>query len=199
MITHLIGKLVEKTSSYLIIDCNGIGYYVCISSNTYSFFLKKKVGENVQVYTYFFIRENRYILYGFFEKKERKIFSKLITVNGIGPNLAIILLSSLTPIEIETSIYHGNIEKFNNVKGIGIKIAKRIIIELKDKISKEIVNKNKIKEEILDIYYKKKEALKALNVLGFSVKDSEKILNNILSKHPYFSVERVIKEFLKTF
>ncbi|WP_185868709.1 Holliday junction branch migration protein RuvA [Blattabacterium cuenoti] len=197
MITYLIGKLVEKNSSRLIIDCHGIGYHICISSHTYSFLLKQNVGEKIHIYTYLLIKESQYVLYGFFEKIERKIFSYLISVNGIGPSLAIMLLSSLTPHEIQESIYKGNVEPLNNVKGIGKKIAKRIIIELKDKISKEFTGKeNPFKREIPH-YHKKKEALRALHVLGFSSKNSEGILEDLLEKHPSYSVEHVVKEFLK--
>ncbi|WP_185870729.1 Holliday junction branch migration protein RuvA [Blattabacterium cuenoti] len=200
MITHLIGKLIEKNQSYLIIDCHGIGYYIHISSYTYSSLLEKKEGKKIHIYTYLFIKENQHVLYGFFDKIERKIFSCLISVNGIGPNSAVILLSSLTPYEIEKSIYQEDIETFNRVKGIGIKTAKRIIIELKDKISKVFfpkkkTGKNNVKENFPNII--KKEALSALNVLGFSPKESNKVLDEILEKHPEFSVETLIKESLK--
>ncbi|WP_185851802.1 Holliday junction branch migration protein RuvA [Blattabacterium cuenoti] len=204
MITHLRGKLIEKNQSYLIIDCHGIGYYIHISSYTYSSFLNEREGKKIHIYTYLFIKENQHVLYGFFDKKERKIFSYLISVNGIGPNSAIILLSSLTPYEIEKSISIEDIETFNRVKGIGIKTAKRIIIELKDKITKVILppkkktENNNVKKENLFPDRIKKEALSALNVLGFSTKESKKVLDEILEQHPEFStVENLIKESLK--
>ncbi|WP_185883138.1 Holliday junction branch migration protein RuvA [Blattabacterium cuenoti] len=198
MITHLRGKLVEKNKSYLIIDCHGIGYHVYISSYTYSFLIKEKEGKNVYIYTYLFIRDNQHVLYGFFQKIERKIFIYLIYVNGIGPNLAIVILSSINPYEIIECIYKEDVQSFKGVKGIGIKMAQRIIIELKEKISKEIHKKEK-HEKLLknESYLIKKEALSALNALGISFKNSNKILENILNNHPKFSVEDVIKEFLK--
>ncbi|WP_185858800.1 Holliday junction branch migration protein RuvA [Blattabacterium cuenoti] len=199
MITHLRGQLIEKNQSYLIIDCHGVGYHIYISSYTYSYLLAEEEGKEIYIHTYLFIKENKYGLYGFFEKIERKIFSYLISVNGIGPNSAIMLLSCLTPYEIEKSIYKEDIQVFKKVKGIGTKTAKRIIIELKDKISKEIMNNSK-KEKNVKFSEKtsvKKEALNALIVLGFSAKESKKVLDDILDKHPEFSIENIIKESLK--
>lgn len=195
MITHLRGKLVEKNQSYLIIDCHGVGYYIYISSYSYSS-LRKEVGENIHVYTYLFMKENQNVLYGFFDKKERNIFSYLISVNGIGPSSAITLLSTLTPNKIEESIYKEEIKVFDKVKGIGKKTAQRIILELKDKIIPTEKKGNNVKI-IEDVRLIKKEALSALIVLGFSVKESEKVLDNILNKHPEFSVENLIKESIK--
>ncbi|AWU45422.1 Holliday junction branch migration protein RuvA [Blattabacterium punctulatus] len=198
MITHLRGKFIEKNQSYLIIDCNGIGYYIHISLSTYSSFSTKTEGEEIYIYTYLFIKEHQHVLYGFFDRIERKIFSDLISVNGIGPNSAITLLSSLTPYEIEQSIFNEEIEVFKRVKGIGIKTAHRIIIELKDKIG--IFSK---KEKNVTLFDKntpsiiKKEALSALIVLGFSTKESKKVLEDILEKNPRFTVENLIKESIK--
>ncbi len=195
MITHVIGRLVEKNESYLVIDCNGIGYFIHISSYTYSFL--SKIGTIVNIYTYLFIKENKHILYGFFDKKERKIFSYLISVNGVGGSLAIILLSYLTPYEIEKSIYQENIKTFNKIKGIGIKTAKKIIIELKDKIYKELKINNSENNDINNIFIKKK-ALNAIKVLGFTTKKIYKeIIDDILTKNPNSSVEDLVKEFLK--
>ncbi|AWU43772.1 Holliday junction branch migration protein RuvA [Blattabacterium sp. (Cryptocercus kyebangensis)] len=198
MITHLRGKLIERDQSYLIIDCNGIGYYIHISSSTYSSFLLKKVEEEIYIYTYLFIKENKHVLYGFFDRIERKIFSHLISVNGIGPNSAITLLSSLTPYEIEKSISKEDTEVFKSIKGIGIKTAHRIIIELKDKIGllskkgKDVTLFDKNTPSII-----KKEALRALIVLGFSPKESKKVLEDLLEKNPKFTVENLIKDSLK--
>ncbi|WP_185878678.1 Holliday junction branch migration protein RuvA [Blattabacterium cuenoti] len=199
MITHLRGKLIEKNQSSLIIDCNGVGYYLHISSYTYSSLLEE--GKEISIYTYLFIKENQHVLYGFFEKIERKIFSHLISVNGIGPSSAITILSSLTPYEIEESISREDIEVFNQVKGIGRKTAQRIIIELKDKIS-IIPSTIPKKGKNVNFFDKtptfiKKEALSALIVLGFSPKESKKVLEEILDKNPEFTVENLIKESLK--
>lgn len=200
MITHLRGKLIEKNQSSLIIDCNGVGYYLHISSYTYSSLLEEE-GKEISIYTYLFIKDNQHVLYGFFERIERKIFSHLISVNGIGPSSAITLLSSLTPHEIEESISREDIEVFNQVKGIGKKTAQRIIIELKDKIS-IIPSTIPKKGKNVNFFDKtptfiKKEALSALIVLGFSPKESKKVLEDILDKNPEFTVENLIKESLK--
>jgi Holliday junction DNA helicase RuvA len=197
VITHLRGKLIEKNKSYLIIDCNGIGYYIHISSYTYSSLLVEKEGEDIYIYTYLFIKENQHVLYGFFDRRERKIFSHLISVNGIGPSSAITLLSSLTPYEIEKSISEEDIEAFNRVKGIGIKTAHRIIIELKDKIPKGIIPKKEKNVKMNTPSVIRKEALSALIVLGFSPKESKKVLEDILDNNPEFTVENLIKESLK--
>ncbi|WP_185855035.1 Holliday junction branch migration protein RuvA [Blattabacterium cuenoti] len=200
MITHLRGKLIEKNRSYLIIDCNGVGYYLHISLYTYSSLLEEE-GKEISIYTYLFIKENQHVLYGFFERIERKIFSHLISVNGIGPSSAITILSSLTPHEIKESISREDIEVFNQVKGIGIKTAQRIIIELKDKISiiPSTISKKGKNVNFFDKtpIFIKKEALSALIVLGFSPKESKKVLEDILDKNPEFTVENLIKESLK--
>ncbi|WP_185874074.1 Holliday junction branch migration protein RuvA [Blattabacterium cuenoti] len=200
MITHLRGKLIEKNTSYLIIDCNGIGYYIHISSYTYFSFLEEE-GKEIYIYTYYFIKEHQHVLYGFIDKIERKIFTHLISVNGIGPSLALTLLSSLTPYEIEKTIEKEDIKGLHKVKGIGIKTAKRIIIELKDKLnhsssidSKE-TNINFLEKK--PSFIQQKEALSALIVLGFSPKKSQKVLESILDKNPEFTVEKLIKESLK--
>lgn len=199
MITYLRGKLIEKNQSSLIIDCNGVGYFLHISSYTYSSL--EEEGKEISIYTYLFIKENQHVLYGFFERIERKIFSHLISVNGIGPSSAITLLSSLTPYEIEESISKEDIEVFNQVKGIGRKTAQRIIIELKDKIS-IIPSTIPKKGKNVNFFDKtpsfiKKEALSALIVLGFSPKESKKVLEDILDENPEFTVENLIKESLK--
>ncbi|WP_185851213.1 Holliday junction branch migration protein RuvA [Blattabacterium cuenoti] len=200
MITHLRGKLIEKNQSDLIIDCNGIGYFLHISSYTYSSL--SEIGQDIYIYTYPLIKDNQHVLYGFYHKKERKTFSDLISVNGIGPGSAITLLSYLTPEEVEKAIYQENINIFHQIKGIGIKTAKRIIIELKDKIKKNLPKEQKVcfsDKNCFNIKNKKKkeEALKALIVLGFYTQESKKILDEILDKNPEYTVEHLIKESIK--
>ncbi|WP_185858196.1 Holliday junction branch migration protein RuvA [Blattabacterium cuenoti] len=198
MITYLRGKLVEKNQSYLIIDCHGIGYHIHISSYTYYSLLEIE-GKDICIYTYLFIKENQHVLYGFFGQKERKIFSDLISVNGIGPSSAIILLSSMTPYEIEKSISQEEIKVFKKVKGIGTKTAQRIIMELKDKIIKDIIpiKEKNVKPLENTSYLIKKEALSALSVLGFSHQEAKKVIDDIWDENPIFSVENLIKESLK--
>ncbi|WP_185878106.1 Holliday junction branch migration protein RuvA [Blattabacterium cuenoti] len=198
MITHLKGKLIEKNSEYLVLDCCGIGYYVHISLYTYSLLSNSKnnkKGENIWIYTYLLIKENEHILYGFFDKIERKIFVDLLSVNGVGPNLAIILLSYLTPYEIIESILKEDINVFKKIKGIGKKIAYKIIIELKDKVSKKYKNNLENKKNINPNL--KKETLKVLITLGFNDKNNHIILDKILNENPNFSVENLVKECIK--
>ncbi|WP_185873004.1 Holliday junction branch migration protein RuvA [Blattabacterium cuenoti] len=193
MITHLRGKLIEKNQSNLIIDCNGVGYYIYISVYTYYSLSEQKNGKEIIIYTYLFTKEHKQLLYGFFDKIERKMFSHLISVNGIGPSSAINLLSYLTPNEIEQSIYKEDPEVFIKIKGIGNKTAKRIIIELKDKMDPVIITQNTKNE----YQYKQQEALRALITLGFSHKDSKKVLDHVINKNPKLDLENIIKESLK--
>lgn len=199
MITFIRGKLIEINPSYIIMDINKIGFFVKISINTYNKILK--INESIKknelyIYTHLFFREENYTLYGFFDKIEREFFKCLISVNGIGPSIAIIILSSLTPKKIADAITKNEENTFKCVKGIGSKTAKRILIELKDKIPKisfcnDDENENNISFHI------KEEALNALLTLGFSSKNEiEKILNNILIKYPNISIEELIKKSL---
>ncbi|WP_185882615.1 Holliday junction branch migration protein RuvA [Blattabacterium cuenoti] len=193
MITHLRGKLIEKNQSNLIIDCNGVGYYIYISVYTYSSLSEQTNGKEIIIYTYLFTKEHKQLLYGFFDKIERTMFSHLISVNGIGPSSAINLLSSLTTNEIEMSIYQEDTEKFRTIKGIGNKTAKRIIIELKDKLGPVIITPKTPNE----YQYKQQEALRALITLGFSHQESKTVLAHVINKNPELDLENIIKESLK--
>ncbi|WGH26984.1 MAG: Holliday junction branch migration protein RuvA [Candidatus Bostrichicola ureolyticus] len=192
MITYIKGKLIEKTHNYTIIEINGIGYFINISFNTYNKLLPFNNNKEIILYTHVFIKEKNHILYGFFDKIEREIFRYLITINGIGPNYAILILSSLTPKEVVNSILNNKIDTFLKIKGIGIKNAKRIIIELKDKIPTNIYNKKDILK-----YNEKEDVLSALKVLGFAQKNAKQILDDIMEKKPELSTEDLIKETLK--
>ena len=133
MIAHINGKLVEKNPTTLIIECSGIGYEVKISLNTFS-----AIGsdESVKVFTQFIVREDAQLLYGFATKEEREMFNHLISVSGIGPNTAMIMLSSLVPEEIAHAIQVEDVRTIQSIKGIGIKTAQRVIVDLKDKMVK---------------------------------------------------------------
>ena len=133
MITHLSGKLVEKNPTSLVIECGGIGYEVKISLNTFSLLTND---EQIRVYTQFIVREDAQLLYGFSQKEEREMFLQLISVSGIGPNTAMIMLSSLTPEEIARAIISEEVRIIQSIKGIGIKTAQRVIVDLKDKMQK---------------------------------------------------------------
>ena len=191
MITHLRGRLVEKTPTGVVIECNGVGYFVNISLNTFS---QLPDSENIFLFTYLQVKEDSHQLFGFINSNERDIFKLLISVSGIGTNTARTMLSSLTPKQIRDGISSGDVALIQSVKGIGLKTAQRVIIELRDKILKVYG----FDETISDLNNTKKdEALSALEVLGFSKKQSDRVVVNILKNIPDASVESIIKEALK--
>ena len=191
MITHLRGRLVEKTPTGVVIECNGVGYFVNISLNTFS---QLPNNENIFLLTYLQVKEDSHQLFGFINSNERDIFKLLISVSGIGTNTARTMLSSLTPKQIRDGISSENVALIQSVKGIGLKTAQRVIIELRDKILKVYG----FDETISDLNNTKKdEALSALEVLGFSKKQSDRVVVNILKNIPDASVELIIKEALK--
>lgn len=191
MITHLRGRLVEKTPTGVVIECNGVGYFVNISLNTFS---QLPDNENIFLLTYLQVKEDSHQLFGFINSNERDIFKLLISVSGIGTNTARTMLSSLTPKQIREGISSENVALIQSVKGIGLKTAQRVIIELRDKILKVYG----FDETISDLNNTKKdEALSALEVLGFSKKQSDRVVVDILKNIPDASVELIIKEALK--
>ena len=191
MITHLRGRLVEKTPTGVVIECNGVGYFVNISLNTFS---QLPDNENIFLLTYLQVKEDSHQLFGFINSNERDIFKLLISVSGIGTNTARTMLSSLTPKQIRDGISSDNVALIQSVKGIGLKTAQRVIIELRDKILKVYG----FDETISDLNNTKKdEALSALEVLGFSKKQSDRVVVDILKNIPDASVELIIKEALK--
>ena len=190
MITLLHGRLIEKHPTHVVIDCQGVGYEVHISLHTYS-----QLGseESIRLYTHLQIREDSHTLYGFCQPVERSIFRLLISISGIGASIARTMLSSMTPIEIQQAIVQENLTAIKAVKGIGLKTAQRVLIELKDKIQTiagldeiPVVKNNTIKEETLS----------ALEVLGYPRRQAEKVIDNILQSAPESSVEELIKQAL---
>ena len=191
MITHLRGRLVEKTPTGVVIERSGVGYFVNISLNTFS---QLPDSENIFLLTYLQVKEDSHQLFGFINSSERDIFKLLISVSGIGTNTARTMLSSLTPKQIRDGISSEDVALIQSVKGIGLKTAQRVIIELRDKILKVYG----FDETISDLNNTKKdEALSALEVLGFSKKQSDRVVVNILKNIPDASVELIIKEALK--
>lgn len=197
MIAYLKGKLAHKDPTYVIIDIAGVGYQVKISLQTYS---QIKDEELVMLLTYLHIKEDAHTLYGFKEENEKKLFLHLISISGVGPNTALMILSSLSSVELENAILHEDARIIQNVKGVGAKTAQRIILELKDKIKKDSFGEagaqisafaspnNKIKEE----------ALQALLTLGFQRPVAEKNIATVLKKTgPDISLEELIKASLK--
>lgn len=190
MITQIKGKLVEKNPTQLVVDCNGIGYEINISLHTFS---SLSSDENIKLFTHLQVREDAHILYGFFTVLERAVFRLLISVSGIGTSTARTMLSSLTPAEIRQAIGTEDVATIQGVKGIGLKTAQRVIIELKDKIKTlqgtdeiPVFKSNTIKEETLS----------ALEVLGYSRKASEKVVDKLIQGNPDSTVEELIKSAL---
>lgn len=191
MITHIRGKLVEKNPTFVVIECNGIGYYLNISLNTYS---KIPDIEAVKLYTYLSVKEDSHTLFGFLDKVEREIFKLLISVSGVGPSIARTMLSSMSPEQIQHAIASEDVVTIQSVKGIGAKTAQRVIIDLKDKIVKTYLLSEDYLESDNTI---KEEALSALEVLGFSRKQVEKLVQKIIQDAPNTAVENIIKQALK--
>lgn len=191
MITHLRGKMVEKNPTYVVVECNGVGYFVNISLHTFSLL---PTSENLFLYTHLQIREDAHTLYGFIEKAEREVFRNLISVSGIGASTARTMLSSLKPDEVVEAIASADVATIQSVKGIGAKTAQRVIIDLKDKVS-EIPGLTEILTSQNNTH--KNEALSALETLGYTKKQSEKIVQKIMVGNPGATVETIIKLALK--
>lgn len=191
MYEYIKGYVAELTPASVVIECNGIGYFVNISLNTYSFLSSRK---EVMIYLHYVVREDAQIFYGFKDKRERELFRLLISVSGIGANTARMILSSLNSEEVVAAIASSNVDILKSVKGIGAKTAQRVIIELKDKIDKESIS-----EEVLLVNNNsyKEEAHSALLMLGFAKPAVNKVLDKILSKTEVGSVEELIKVALK--
>tara|TARA_B100000795_G_C22806611_1_gene445353 strand:- start:13828 stop:14409 length:582 start_codon:yes stop_codon:yes gene_type:complete len=191
MITQVRGRLVEKSPTEVVVDCNGVGYLLHISLNTFS---SLPESENVVLYTHLSIREDAHTLFGFINKTEREIFKLLISVSGVGPSIARTMLSSMTSEEIQNAIATENVALIQSVKGIGIKTAQRVIVDLKDKILKTFdIDELSINSSNTN----KDEALSALEVLGFNRKQSEKVVSAVLKGNHEASVEQIIKSALK--
>ncbi len=192
MIEFLNGRLIEKNPAYAVLECNGVGYYVNISLQTF-----ERIGstEACKLFIHMVVREDAHSLYGFMEPTERQLFRHLISVSGIGPNTARIILSSYKSEDVIAAIANENVDLLKSIKGIGAKTAQRIVIDLRDKVAKEAPQ---LEISSLQDNTTKEEALSALAVLGFDRNRSTKVLHKIYrdqtSEH---SVEEVIKEALK--
>ena len=191
MITHIQGKLIEKNPTDVVIDCNGVGYLLNISLHTFSQIPDK---ENLKLYTHLQVKEDSHTLFGFSSLAEREIFRLLISVSGIGANIARTMLSSLTPKQIREGIAIGDVALIQSIKGIGAKTAQRAIIELKDKVLK-IYDIDEV--SVFKGNTSKDEALSALEVLGFVKKQAERVIDKIIMSQPDATVETIIKQALK--
>ena len=196
MIEYLKGELAESTPTMAVVDCNGIGYGVNISLNTYTAIQGK---NTVKLYIYEGIREDAYVLYGFSTKQERELFLLLISVPGIGGNTARMILSALSPSELCNVISSGNDKLLKTVKGIGLKTAQRVIVDLKDKIAGVDINQTGGEVLFASATHSEvhEEAVAALTMLGFPQAPSQKVVSAILKEEPTLPVEKVIKLALK--
>ena len=193
MITHLEGRLVEKTPTYIVIDCNGVGYWVNISLNTFS---QLPDSERVKVYTYLQVKEDAHTLFGFFDKSERELFTLLISVSGVGAATARVMLSSLSPGQLRSAIINNEVRTIQSAKGIGAKTAQRIILDLREKVLK--LSDDPTQPALPQGQPHKEEALAALEVLGYPRKTAEAVVGKILSQATEaVSVEQLIKQALK--
>lgn len=198
MIAYLKGKLVLKDPTAVIIDIGGIGYQVKISLQTYS---KIKDEEQVMLLTFLHIKEDGHTLYGFKEESEKKLFLNLISISGVGPNTGLMILSSLSTEELEQAIIQEDYKTIQNVKGVGVKTAQRIILELKDKVKKESLLDNGTAPQgfMRQNNKTRDEALQALITLGFPKAAAEKNIATVLKKTATeISLEDLIKASLKT-
>ena len=189
MITQIKGRLVEKSPTELVVDCHGVGYSINISLNTYS---QLNDEDSIKLFTHLIVKEDSHTLFGFSTKSERELFKLLISVSGVGASTARTMLSSLTPIEIISSINNEDVNSVQSIKGIGSKTAQRIILELKDKV----LSLESDDSQIQMISKDADEAITALEVLGYSRKQTSKIVNQIKNENHGITVESLIKKAL---
>src|ERR1700749_3553113 len=193
MYAYIDGKLVFKSAAYVVIDAGGVGYHINISLNTYS---KLGTGERCKLFTWLHVKEDAHTLYGFIDEGERRLFLHLISISGIGPNTGRMMLSSITPEEIQSAIISGNVALIQRIKGIGPKSAQRVILELQDKLRKEgpdTLTAAPLNKTVKD------EGLSALVMLGFARNVGEKALEQEIKKNGgELTVEELIKFALKT-
>lgn len=192
MYEYISGKIESVNPTSVVIDNQGIGYFVNISLNTYT---KIKDNKSAKLYVYFHVREDAQLFYGFADEAEREVFILLLSVSGVGANTARLILSSLSTAEVVEAISSSNAPVLQSVKGIGAKTAQRIVIDLKDKMLKAGIEVEKV-----DVSHNtlKEEALSGLLILGFARPAADKALNRILKSKTVNSVEELIKESLKT-
>jgi holliday junction DNA helicase RuvA len=196
MIAFLKGRLAHKDPTHVIIDVNGVGYHVNISLQTYS---DVKDQENILLFTHLAIREDAHILFGFSHESEKKLFQQLVSVNGIGPSTAIVMLSYMNSQELKTAIVQENVAALQSIKGIGGKTAQRVIIELKDKLKKEGWEESQSTVSGGLHNTLRKEALSALLTLGLPKAVAEKSVDTVLKKSGNtITLEDLVKQALKT-
>jgi Holliday junction DNA helicase RuvA len=191
MYEYIEGQLVEKNPTFCVIEVSGIGYFIQISLTTYG---KLEAQTRAKLFIHQVVREDANLLFGFYTRQEREVFRLLLTVSGVGANTARMMLSSLTPDDIQQAILSDNTSLLQSIKGIGAKTAQRIIIDLRDKVSKE-----KVTGEIFPARDNrlKEEALSALVILGFNKGEADKVIGKILLTEKNLPLEDLIKRALK--
>jgi len=192
MITQIQGKLIEKNPTNVVVDCNGVCYEINISMHTFSLL---PASDFLKIYTHLQVKEDSHTLYGFIEKAERELFRLLISVSGIGTNTARVMLSSLSPKQIQQAIAVADVATIQSIKGIGAKTAQRVILDLKEKVLK-VFGMDEVSGALNNT--NKEEALSALEVLGYARKQAEKVCNKIIGTTPNATVETIIKLALKS-
>ena len=188
MYEYIQGRIAELTPAYVVIDNNGIGYMILISLNTYTALSGK---EQAIIFLHHIVREDAQLFYGFASKNEREVFRLLLTVSGVGPNTARMILSSLSASELRDAVLSGNVGLIKGVKGVGLKTAERVIVDLKDKIGKTEANTDFLFRESNT---NREEALSALIALGFQKNLVEKLLDKLLKEDPTMKVEDMVKK-----
>ena len=195
MINYLSGKLVVKDPTYVVVDVGGVGYEAKISLSTFG---SVKNLDSVKLYTHLHIKEDAHTLYGFYEPSEKKRFLDLISISGVGPSTGLMILSSLSPEELQQAIVHDNVPVIQKVKGIGLKTAQRIVLELKDKMKKEGLLDKSVDISIKFDNTLRTEALSALTTLGIAKPAAEKSVDLVLKEHGQeIKLEDLIKQALK--
>lgn len=195
MYAYISGKIADKANNYVVIDNGGIGYKIFMSPSV----IEKlpDTGENLKVYTYYYVREDNIALYGFLSNEELRMFELLLSVSGIGAKSAIQILSSITPSSFALAVISNDVSKIVKIPGIGNKTAGRIILELKDKLKTEqTINQNEKITKVIDLEEKDTEAITALQVLGYTRKEISKVLEKIDTQN--LTVEEIIKKALLT-
>ena len=191
MIAYIDGILETKMPTYVVLDVNGIGYQLFISLNTFESLPSK---GRMRLFTQLIVREDAHILYGFSNEEEKTMFKELINVSGVGASTALMILSSMKPVEVVSAVDHSDVDAFKRIKGIGLKSAQRIIVDLKGKLDQIDGDRKKLFEMDNTL---KKEALSAVTVLGIDKKKAEKTIDELIKEGNIDSVEELIKKTLK--
>ena len=191
MIAHIDGILETKMPTYVVLDVNGIGYQLFISLNTFENIPSK---GRMRLFTQLIVREDAHILYGFSNEEEKNMFKELINVSGVGASTALMILSSMKPVEVVCAVDQSDVDAFKRIKGIGLKSAQRIIVDLKGKLDQIDGDGKKLVEMDNTL---KKEALSAVTVLGIDKKKAEKTIDELIKNEDIDSVEELIKRTLK--